>query len=561
MPEVPHSSRLRGGALALLALLSALSALTAAPPAVAATAAPAPSRPVVTTDHGQVRGVGHGTYATYEGIPFAAPPTGRLRWQLPAPAANWRGVRDAGAPRERCAQQSPESPGKTVGSEDCLYLNVTTPTGRAAGKAAENPPDKPTDKPAAKGRPVLVWVHGGGFTSGSGSDYAGERLAVRGDAVVVTVNYRLGMLGFFGHPALGGAPDFGLADQQAALRWVRANAAGFGGDPRNVTLFGESAGALSTCAQLVSPGSAGLFHKAVAQSGSCMTQIPAGATDPGGAAYSPWTPQNKVRDAGADAARRLGCADGANALACLRGLPLAKLVTPELTEAFSTVAYGNALLPERPERALEAGRFHRVPVVQGTNHDEMRLFVAQTLANHPIPDANTYRTRLTGTFGSAAGAIEALYPAAKYPSPALAWSAVLTDRAWTCTTLRADRALAARVPTYGYEFSDPDAPVISGIPVVKGFPYGATHAFEMPYLFDIPAEPAFTPAQRELSGRMADYWTRFARTSRPDPAGAPKWPAFQDKAPLVLSLAPGAGGIRALDPAVEHHCAFWDAHR
>ncbi|RLU82305.1 carboxylesterase [Streptomyces griseocarneus] len=555
MPEVPHSSRLRGGALALLAFFSALAA---APPAAAA-AAPAPPRPVVTTDHGQVRGVGHGTYNTFEGIPFAAPPTGKLRWQLPAPVANWRGVRDAGAPRERCTQQSPGTPGKTVGSEDCLYLNVTTPTGRAAGKAV----DKATDEAAAarKGRPVLVWVHGGGFTSGSGSDYAGERLAVTGDAVVVTVNYRLGMLGFFGHPALGGAPDFGLADQQAALRWVRANAAGFGGDPRNVTLFGESAGALSTCAQLISPGSAGLFHKAVVQSGSCMTQIPPGATDPGGAAYSPWAPQNKVRDAGADAARRLGCADGANALDCLRGLPVAKLVTPELADTFSAVAYGNALLPERLERALEAGRFHRVPVMQGTNHDEMRLFVAQTLANHPIPDANTYHARLTGTFGSDAGAIEALYPAAKYPSPALAWSAALTDRAWTCTTLRADRALAARVPTYGYEFSDPGAPVIAGIPVVKGFPYGATHAFELPYLFDIPVEPALTPAQRELSGRMAGYWTRFARTSRPDLSGAPKWPAFQDKAPLALSLAPGANGIRTLDLAAEHHCAFWDTHR
>ncbi|MGW1076565.1 carboxylesterase/lipase family protein [Streptomyces sp. NPDC002537] len=541
MPEA-HSSRLRGGALALLALFSAL---TAAPPAAAA-AAPAPERPVVTTDHGQVRGVGHGAYNTFEGIPFAAPPTGRLRWQLPAPAAHWRGVRDAGAPRERCVQLSPGAPDKTVGSEDCLYLNVTAPTGRAAGR----------------GRPVMVWVHGGGFTSGGGSDYPSERLAAQGGAVVVTLNYRLGALGFFGHPALGGAPDFGLADQQAALRWVRANAARFGGDPRNVTLFGESAGGLSTCAQLISPGSAGLFHKAIVQSGSCMTQMPPGSTDPGGAAYSPWATENRVREEGAEAARKLGCGgDGGAALSCLRGLPVAKLATPELTEAFSYVAYGNALLPERPERALEAGRFHRVPVMQGSNHDEMRLFVGQTLADHPIPDANAYRARLTGSFGQAAGAVEALYPVTKYPTPALAWSSVVTDRAWTCTTLRADRALAARVPTYGYEFSDPNPPVIPGIPLVKGFPYAATHAFELPYLFDIPVEPAFTAAQRALSGRMVGYWTRFARTAHPDLPGAPAWPAFRGGAPLVQSFAPGTGGIRPVDVGTEHHCAFWDTHR
>ncbi|MFI1800204.1 carboxylesterase/lipase family protein [Streptomyces sp. NPDC020379] len=540
MPEFPFH-RLRSTLLGTV-LLAMLSALVVTVPGQAK----APERPVVATDHGQVRGVAHGTYDTFDGIPFAAPPTGARRWQLPAAAAKWKGVRDAGAPRSRCAQLSPDEPGKVLGSEDCLYLNVTAPKGRAAGR----------------GRPVMVWVHGGGFTSGGGSDYAAQRPAVRGDAVVVTVNYRLSVFGFFGHPALGGAPDYGLADQQAALRWVRANAARFGGDPRDVTLFGESAGALSTCAHLISPTSAGLFHKAVIQSGSCMTSMPAGATAPGSPAYSPWAPQSRVQDAGATAARSLGClVPGAEALRCLRALPAAKLVTPELTQKFSFVSYGNALLPERPERALESGRFHRVPVVQGSNHDEMRLFVALSLADHPIPDANVYRARLQGSFGNAAAAVEELYPAAKYPSPALAWSAALTDRAWTCTTLRADRALAARVPTYGYEFSDPNPPVIPGFPKVKDFPYAAAHAFELPYLFDIPVEPAFTAAQLELSERMVGYWARFAHTSRPDLPGAPRWPAFRNDAPLVLSLAPGADGIRVVDAGAEHHCAFWDAHQ
>ncbi|MEU2872500.1 carboxylesterase family protein [Streptomyces olivoreticuli] len=540
MREAPLR-RLRSTALGtvLLALLAAL--VMTAP-----TEAKAPDRPVVTTDHGRVRGMAHGAYNTFDGIPFAAPPTGALRWRLPADAAKWKGVRDAGAPRSRCAQVSPDEPGKVLGSEDCLYLNVTAPTARATGR----------------GRPVMVWVHGGGFTSGGGSDYPAQRPAVRGDAVVVTVNYRLSVFGFFGHPGLGGAPDFGLADQQAALRWVHANAARFGGDPRDVTLFGESAGALSTCAHLVSPKSAGLFHKAVIQSGSCMTEMPAGATDPGGPAYSPWAPQSRVRDAGATAARALGCPlPGAEALPCLRKLPVTKLVTPELTQKFSLVSYGNALLPERPERALEGGRFHRVPVIQGSNHDEMRLFVGLALADHPIADAAAYRARLKGSFGAAAGAVEELYPVAKFPTPALAWSTALTDRAWTCTTLRADRALAAHVPTYGYEFSDPNPPVIPGFPRAKDFPYGAAHAFELPYLFDIPVEPAFTAGQRELSERMTGYWGRFAHTSRPDLPGAPRWSAFRNDAPLVLSLAPGADGIRMVDLGAEHHCAFWDAHR
>ncbi|MFJ7589239.1 carboxylesterase family protein [Streptomyces sp. NPDC097617] len=158
----------------------------------------------------------------------------------------------------RCCCWGPR-PGGPTGSEDCLYLNVTAPAGRAAG---------------GRPRPVMVWFHGGGFFSGAGDAYRPDRLALRGDAVVVTMNYRLGVFGLFGHPELGGAPDFALADQRAALRWVRANAPGFGADPGNVTVFGESAGALSVCAHLTSPASAGLFHRAIVQSGSCSTTAP-----------------------------------------------------------------------------------------------------------------------------------------------------------------------------------------------------------------------------------------------------------------------------------------------
>ncbi|MEU1818109.1 carboxylesterase family protein [Streptomyces roseifaciens] len=533
--------RRRGGALLalLLALMSVTSVAAAAPPGQEPGT---PDRPVVGTDHGPVRGRAHGTYATYEGIPFAAPPTGPLRWRAPQPAAPWKGVRDAGKPGSPCLQTPIFGTGPATGSEDCLYLNVTTPAGRATGH----------------GRPVMVWVHGGGFIGGTGSEYDAGRLATRGDAVVVTLNYRLGAFGFFGHPGLGDAPAFGLADQQAALRWVQANAARFGGDPHNVTLFGESAGAISTCAQLTSPTAAGLFHKAVLQSGSCMTSFPRGAVAPGtpGAGFS--VSQRTLQDAGAAAAGQLGCPRGAGALDCLRGLSAEKLATPELAQAFSKPVYGNALLPTDPEKALTAGRFHRVPVIQGTNLDEMRLFVGLTLQQFPLRDERDYRARLADSFGSAAGAVEAEYPLSHYASPALAWSAVLTDTTFVCSAVRADRALAGRVPTYAYEFADRDAPVLGGLPVVPGFPYGASHAFELPYLFtSFQTLPPLNSAQRALSDRMVGYWTHFARTSDPNTSGAPHWPALHERG-LTQSLAPGADGIRQIRLGEEHHCGFWD---
>lgn len=506
---------------------------------------------VVRTDHGLVRGVSHGSYATFSGIPYAAPPTGPLRWRAPVPAATWHGVRDATRPAERCVQMPAPGAGAIVGSEDCLYLNVTVPA----------------TKPAGKKRPVLVWLHGGAFLGGSGSDYSVERLAVRGDTVVVTVNYRLGIFGYFGHPGLGSTPPFGLADQQAALRWVRANAERFGGDPGNVTLFGESAGALSICAHLTSPTAVGLFQRAVLQSGSCLMSFPRGALGPGTPAYEPFASQRDVQTAGAAAARQLGCTAGrgGEVPACLRGQRTDRLATAQLMQSFNRPAFGNTLLPVAPDQALTSGRFHRVPVIQGTNHDEMRMFVGLSLTAFPIRTESDYRARLVDTFGPAAAAVEARYPAAHHPTPALAWAAVLTDRSLTCTTLAAGRAVAAHapdLPLYGYEFSDPDAPVLTGLPANPGFPYGAAHGFEMPFLFSsFPTERPLTDAQRALSDRMVDYWTHFAHTGNPNTPHAPLWPVLRPSSRLaqsVQSLAPGPGGIHPVDADSAHHCSFWD---
>ncbi|MDX3540052.1 carboxylesterase family protein [Streptomyces sp. MB09-01] len=500
--------------------------------------------PVVTTEGGAVRGRSHGAYRTFEGIPFAAPPTGALRWRLPEPAPRWEGVRDAGAPGARCVQLPVLEPGAPIGSEDCLYLNVTAPPGGIAAGGG------------GRLRPVMVWFHGGGFFSGAGDPYRPDRLAVRGGAVVVTVNYRLGVFGLFGHPELGGAPGFALADQRAALRWVRANAEGFGADPHNVTVFGESAGALSVCAHLTSPTSAGLFQKAIVQSGSCSTTMPPRSLLPGLGTYEPFVPERRTVEEGVLAAARLGCGRPTGALDCLRRLDSGTLATAELMQRFSLVPYGNSTLPVEPRQALEAGRFHRVPVMQGATQDEMRLFLAQTLAAYPIGDEAAYRARLELSFGaSAARAVEARYPVSAYPTPAVAWATLLTDASFVCPALRDGRALARQVPTYEYRFSDRGAPNFPGLPEAPGLPFGATHGFELPYLFTM---APLTGPQQQLADRMTGYWTGFARTGVPAAPGAPPW-ARHGSAAAVLSLAPGAGGIRTVDARAEHHCAFWDA--
>ncbi|WP_328960471.1 carboxylesterase/lipase family protein [Streptomyces virginiae] len=558
-PRPCRRARIRRALFPVLCTAVALLTATAVP----ATAAAPPGAPhsawqsgtVVRTDHGLVRGVSRGAYTTFDGIPYAAPPTGPLRWRAPVPAATWHGVRDATTAAQRCVQMPTPGASAVLGSEDCLYLNVTVPT------------PKPNPKPAGQKRPVLVWMHGGAFLGGSGSDYSAEQLAVRGDSVVVTVNYRLGIFGYFGHPGLGSAPPFGLADQQAALRWVRANAERFGGDPRSVTLFGESAGALSICAHLTSPTAVGLFQRAVLQSGSCLMSFPRGALGPGTPAYEPFASQHDVLTAGAEAARQLGCPadDGAEVLTCLRGQSTDRLATAQLMQSFNRPAFGNALLPVAPDRAWASGRFHRVPVILGTNHDEMRMFVGLTLAAFPIRTESDYRARLVDAFGPAAPAVEAQYPAAHHPTPALAWATVLTDRSLACTTLAAGRAIsthAPALPLYGYEFSDPEAPVLTGLPANQGFPYGAAHGFEMPFLFSsFPTERPLTDAQRALSDRMVDYWTDFARTGNPNASDAPLWPLLHPSSPLarpVQSLAPGAGGIHPVDAYSAHHCSFWD---
>jgi para-nitrobenzyl esterase len=496
-----------------------LAAMTAA--ACSGTPSPADSGDnlVVRTDHGPVRGTDHGEYRSYQGIPYAAPPTGERRWTPPQPNDPWTDVRDATKPGNQCAQAKLDGSAGVQGDEDCLYLNVTIPA-------------------KAKNSPVMVWLHGGGFTNGSGNDYDGNWLAAR-NTVVVTVNYRLGAFGFLGHPELGSEGDFGLADQVAALRWVRANAAAFGGDKDHVTLFGESAGAMSVCSQLTSPDSQGLFDKAIVESGSCMTEYPKNGIAPGVPSYRPWWPKEQVQGVGTATATQLGCAD----LACLRGKKTEELATSDIMARFSFPSFGVARLPEDPAVALKAGRFHKVPVLQGSNHDEMRFYVAPALAGGLVIDQAKYDALLDDSFGADAPKVRAAYPAGT--DPASTWATVLTDAGWSCTTLEANTALQ---PLFAYEFADPNAPNFQQIPTVAGFPFGAAHGTELAYLFPFPGVQ-FTDEQKKLSAGMLDAWTRFARD------GDPGWPGFTTGDPYVQSLKPG--GIGRTDLATEHHCDVW----
>ncbi|MFI9380764.1 carboxylesterase/lipase family protein [Kutzneria sp. NPDC052558] len=482
---------------------------------------------VVRTDNGFVRGTLGSESRTFTGIPFAAPPTGDRRWQPPQPAESWTGVRDATERPAACPQIGPTGDELMPGSsEDCLYLNVTTPR-----------------TPAARPKPVMVWLHGGGFYAGAAADYDGSRLAVEGDVIVVTVAYRLGTIGFFGYPGLPDSGTYGLADQQAGLRWVRDNIRAFGGDPHNVTVFGESAGALSTCALLASPAAKGMFGRAVVESGACDTNFPANLNYPDSAPNQWWEPRDEIADEGRSLAVKLGCAD----LDCMRKVDLLTLV--KASKEFSQVGYGTPLLPTDPRVALRTGKFTNVPVLQGNNREEQGYF-GWLYEEDGKFDAAAYQRNLAKTFGDRADAVARQYPLSAYDSPLRAWNVLTSDRGWICPALTSNRLLAQKVPVYSYSFADHTVPNFVGLP--DGYDHGAYHGSEMGYLFDFGAP--LNPQQSELSRQMVGYWTNFARTGNPNGPGLPQWPRFAD-GDTTRVLQPA--GATQIDLGQDHHCGFW----
>jgi para-nitrobenzyl esterase len=490
--------------------------------------------PVVVTAGGAVRGTADGRMAEeFLGIPYAGPPVGSQRWRPPQPAARWEGVRAATRFARHCPQGSASAFGVASMSEDCLYLNVFAPAGHQRGASL----------------PVLVWIHGGSLASGESDDYNPAGLA--GDGVIaVTINYRLGALGFLAHPALAARPggpsgDYGLMDQQAALRWVQRNITAFGGDPRKVTIFGQSAGGLSVLAQLASAPARGLFSAAIVESGTYQL-----------------TQQSLAR---AEAAGQVFAADAGcpgQTAACLRGLPVSAILHVQDSAYFPDID-GQVLTRPLPA-AFASGQFSRVPVINGSNHDEGRLDIAESeIGGSPVTAAN-YRDMIAATAGvpaAAAAVIAARYPLTAYSSPSAALGAVSTDPAGACSALTADQWLSKYVPVYAYEFSDEHAPERFLPPV--SFPYGAAHASEIQYLLSLPAAPfpgVLSPAQQQLAATMKQYWANFARHRSPATAAEPPWPRFDGASHQVLSLVPPRPRVET-SLAAEHHCAFWATFR
>jgi para-nitrobenzyl esterase len=496
--------------------------------------------PLVFTFGGPVRGsVTSAGVREFLGIPYAAPPVGNLRWRPPIAHAPWFAPLEATNFANHCPQ--PTSPfGRASITEDCLFLNVFTP-----GSADFFHP-----------RPVMVWIHGGSLITGESDDYDPTAL-VQDGVIVVTINYRLGALGFLAHPAFAAektdpdrdrdidsnsAGDYGLMDQQFALRWVRDNILFFGGDPLNVTIFGESAGGLSVFSQLVSPPAAGLFHKAIIESGAyALNTQTLAAAEAAGTAF----------------ATAAGCSSQTSA--CLRALPVPAILafenpagyTPNIDGEFFPVSLGTA---------LATGQFHRVPIIQGSNHDEWRLFTALDFDLTIGPIANNeaaYEAALATLVGPAAPIVSAQYPLAGFPSADIAFAAAGTDAAFACPALGADLSMSQFVPISSYEFNDENAPQDFLPPV--SFPYAAAHASELQYLFTLPVSvphPPLNAQQLQLSSTMQHYWTNFAKFGTPNSSGAPFWPVFNPLAGNFQSLTPPSP-MQETNFATSHHCAFW----
>jgi para-nitrobenzyl esterase len=518
---------------ALLAWLT----LVALPPAASAAG-------VVPTNEGPVRGAESAAVKEYLSIPYAAPPVGELRWRPPQPHARWRRPLGATHFGSHCPQTASFA-GAASTSEDCLYLNVFVPN--------EGP-----GRGLAKHLPVMVWIHGGGFTSGESDDYDPTRLVQQG-VVVVTLNYRLGALGFLAHPALSAesgdhsSGNYGLMDQQAALRWVQRNIAKFGGNPKNVTIFGQSAGGLSVYAQLASPLAAGLFQRAIAQSGSYAMTLQS---------------LSQAEASGVGVATSLGCSNETTAAACLRAAPVSKILADQTTDnGFSIVPpVDGHVLPHSLEAAFQSGDFNRVPVIEGTTHDEFTLFYKLAVEDifgvfppvaYPfvvsifVPELHVQATAAEVLFQ---------YPLGAYgESVGRAVSAITTDVAFSCPARRATQAMSQFVPTFQYELKDPNVPQVFVPPA--SFPYGAYHGSDLLFLFDSPTRghAPLSAAEDRLAEAMVRYWTQFARTADPNSASTPKWSPYEVGTEALQSLEPPTP-VSETGFAGDHKCAFWDTH-
>jgi para-nitrobenzyl esterase len=473
----------------------------------------------VATDKGAVEGTASADSKVriFKGIPFAAPPVGALRWKAPQPAARWSGVRKAAAFAPRCMQGRifDDMIFRDAGpSEDCLYLNVWTPAASSKERL-----------------PVMVWIYGGGFVAGAASEprQDGENLAKKG-VVVVTLNYRLGLFGFFAHPELatesghGSAGNYGLMDQVAALEWVRKNIAAFGGDPEKVTIFGESAGSISVSGLMASPLAQGLFQRAIGESG----------------AFFGTTMQLKSLAQVEQEYGKFAEAVGARTLEELRKKPADELLQATLKPGgvrFVPCVDG-AFLPDTAAAIYASGKQSHVPLLAGWNADEGS---SKAIFKADPPTAANFATRAKELFGDKADAFLKLYQGAtdeqaQRSAQDLAGDQFIGFSTWQWLEMQ---AATGKSPEYRYEF-DQAPPTPAG-----ATPRGAYHSSEIEFVFGVLASKdlPWRPEDGKLSDLMSSYWTNFAKTGDPNGLGLPKWPVYNavDQYQVMhLSASPAA---------------------
>ena len=533
--------------LALLAMVGfAASVLLIATQAAAVP--PGTEAPVAETDKGQVIGELRGDVAVFLGIPYAAPTGGAARFRPAQPREPWSTPLEATELAAPCAQTA--QLGMPSTNEDCLIVNVFAPR-QLAGR-----------------RPVMVFVHGGFYTGSSSNPFDATALVEQAKVVVITVNYRLGAFGMLALPGLvsespnGTAGNYAVLDQQAALRWVQRNIENFGGDPRNVTYFGQSAGAGFLTAHLVAPESANLFARGISQS------LPGQITRTLAQAQTVWLTAINRANLAPPQGVSLGCPTTLAAdelVSCLRAAPADKVAAIATVTTASPIVDGR-VIPVAPLSAFRSGEFHRVPVIVGSNRDEGTFFVSA-----PITSQAAYEANLAGRFGpGAVPGLLAQYPASRFGgSFTQAFAAAMGDQLISCNSELTRQALSAFVPVYGYEFSQPNPALLRPVPSIPGLVSGATHTAELAYVFGTAAGAPLPPgADLDLSEKMIAYWTSFAHGGDPNvPAGQgrkagfedrPDWPAYGGREPSLLSLSTPVSVESVAAFNQEHTCAFWN---
>ncbi|HEY6352188.1 MAG TPA: carboxylesterase family protein [Candidatus Angelobacter sp.] len=479
--------------------------------ALAAAASAAVTNPVH-VEQGLISGIAgkNPDVRVYRGIPFAAPPVGDLRWKAPQPPASWQDVRAAAEEPHACWQtQYPAAASLYQAklpplSEDCLYLNVWT-----------------TAKSAKDRLPVMVWIHGGGFTrgSGTGTAYDGEILARKG-VVLVTMNYRLGVFGFFAHPGLTqesghhASGNYGLLDQIAALQWVQKNIAAFGGDPKRVTIFGESAGSWAVSGLMASPLAKGLFQRSIGESGGQFADMDT---------------LTVAEKAGEKLAATMKADQGSasDAVKALRAIAAEELLKATDHDTVRAIVDG-FVLPQSVANIFAAGKQSDVPLLIGSNADEGTSLAPQA-ANLT---AAIYISGARMRYGKLADAFLALYPGESDEQAVKSFYAAYRDQAfgWEMRTWARMQTKAGHQPVYLYYFTRP-------APGPLGRRFGAFHALEIAYVFgNFPWPFPWEEADHKLSDTITGYWTNFAKTGDPNGEGLPRWPVYSASTDQVLEL-------------------------